>query len=38
MAKHLNPDINILKCAVPYFKYAEIPTYSQPLVVSMTTN
>lgn len=23
MAKELNPKINILKCAVPYFRYAE---------------
>lgn len=23
MAKDLYPDISILKCAVPYFKYAE---------------
>jgi hypothetical protein len=23
MAKDLHPQINILKCAVPYFKYAE---------------
>lgn len=23
MAKDIDPEINILKCAVPYFKYAE---------------
>lgn len=23
LAKDLHPEINILKCAVPYFKYAE---------------
>lgn len=23
MAKELHPEINILKCAIPYFKYAE---------------
>ena len=23
MAKDIDPQINILKCAVPYFKYAE---------------
>ena len=28
MAKQLHPQINILKCAVPYFRYAEdVPDY-----------
>lgn len=26
LAKDLHPEINILKCAVPYFKYAEKST------------
>lgn len=28
VAKQLNPNINLLKCAIPYFKYAEdVPEY-----------
>ena len=32
MAKDVDPEINILKCAIPYFKYAEKPIEYVPSI------
>ena len=38
IAKEIDPEIQILKCAIPYFKFVEAPALSPPVSPISTNN